>query len=293
MNRTIAIIKRVPLSALCAALFCISVAPLYAQSMYWENAVRITEGDARFPRVVTNGKKTWVFWEEIDTKNETIGLSCRYTDTDGTVRTNRRFAGPFPYSGRIPDIYSAAVSKRGTVAVAVLSGKRTISIFTSSDDGAYFTEVKIPHYDESFVAPQIYATSRGTFMLFVSLGQNASFAMYAAASPDGFAWSEFSHFLPADSQVNPFIPVLNSMPKSDVVVFQAQYILENRISYQLYATFSSDAGVTWSMPLLITGASSLAPDDKHGFSAYHNQRPFLFTRSGVTYIAWERTYYAS
>ena len=293
MNRTIAIIKRAPLSALCAALFCISVAPLYAQSMYWENAVRITEGDARFPRVVTNGKKTWVFWEEIDTKNETIGLSCRYTDTDGTVRTNRRFAGPFPYSGRIPDIYSAAVSKRGTVAVAVLSGKRTISIFTSSDDGAYFTEVKIPHYDESFVAPQIYATSRGTFMLFVSLGQNASFAMYAAASPDGFAWSEFSHFLPADSQVNPFIPVLNSMPKSDVVVFQAQYILENRISYQLYATFSSDAGVTWSMPLLITGASSLAPDDKRDFSAYHNQRPFLFTRSGVTYIAWERTYYAS
>ena len=227
MNRTIAIIRRAPLSALCAVLFCIFFAPLHAQSMYWEDTVRITEGDARFPRVVTNGQKTWVFWEEIDTKNETIELSCRYTDTDGTVRTNRRFAGPFPYSGRVPDIYSAAVSKKGTAVVAVLSGKRTLSIFASSDGGARFTEVKIPHYDEPFVAPQIYATERGTFMLFVSLGQNDSFAMYAAVSPDGFLWSEFSHFLPADSQVNPFVPVLQSMPKNDVVVFQAQYLLQN------------------------------------------------------------------
>ena len=96
MNRTIAIIKCILLSALCAVLFCIFRAPLHAQSMYWEDTVRITEGDARFPRVVTNGQKTWVLWEEIDTKNETIELSCRYTDADGTVRTNRRFAGPFP-----------------------------------------------------------------------------------------------------------------------------------------------------------------------------------------------------
>ena len=292
MNRTIAIIKCVFLPALCAVL-CTSLASLHAQSMYWEDTVRITEGDARFPRAVTNGQKTWVFWEEVDTKNEKIELSCRYTDAGGTVRTNSRFAGSFPYSGRIPDIYSAAVSKKGTIALAVLSGKRALSVFVSSDNGEHFTEAKLPHYDEPFVAPQIYATERGTFMLFVSLGQNDSFAMYAATSPDGFSWSEFSHFLPADSQVNPFVPVLHSMPKNDVVVFQAQYLLENRISYQLYATFSSDAGLTWSKPLLITDDSSLASDDTRSFSAYHNQRPFLFTHSGLTYIAWERTYYAS
>ena len=293
MNRRITIVKRAILFAFSATVFCTSLSRLSAQTMYWEDPVRITKGDARFPRVATDGTKSCVFWQEIDTRSETIWLSCEYTDARGVQRTNSRFAGPFPYSGRIPDIYSVALSKKGTLAVAVLSGTKSLSIFVSTDGGAHFTEAKIPHYTEPFVAPQIYATGRGTFMLFTSLGQNASFAMYTASSPDGFSWSGFSAFTPSVSLTNPFIPVLASMPKADVVVFQAQYISGNRISYQLYATFSSDAGVTWSEPLLLTDAASLAPDDTRNFSLYHNQRPFLFTQFGVTYIAWERTYYTS
>jgi len=293
MNRTIAIVKRAVLFALSAAVFCTSVSRLSARTMYWEDTVRITNGDARFPRVATDGTKTYVFWQEIDTRNEAIWLSCEYTDARGVRRTNSRFAGPFPYSGRIPDIYSVAVSKKGTIAVAVLSGTKSLSILASTDGGAHFTEAKIPRYTEPFVAPQIYATGRGTFMLFASLGQNASFAMYTASSSDGFSWSGFSPFTPSVSLTNPFIPVFDSMQKRDVVVFQAQYISGNRISYQLYATFSSDAGTTWTEPLLLTDAASLTSDDTRSFSVYHNQRPFLFTQSDGTYIAWERTYYAS
>ena len=293
MNRTITTVKRAAAFAICAAVFFTSVFRLSAQTMYWEDPVRITKGDARFPRVATDGTKNYVFWQEIDTHEEMIWLSCEYTDVRGVRRINSRFAGPFPYSGRIPDIYSAAVSKKGTIAVAVLSGTKSLSILTSTDGGAHFTEADIPHYTEPFVAPQIYATDRGTFILFVSLGQNASFAMYTASSSDGFSWSGFSPFMPSVSLINPFIPVFTSMPKNDAVVLQAQYISGNRISYQLYGIFSSDAGTTWSEPLLLTDEASLASDDTRNFSVYHNQRPVLFTQSGITYIAWERTYYAS
>ena len=158
MNRRITIVKRAILFAFSVVVFCTSLSRLSAQTMYWEDPVRITKGDARFPRVATDGTKSCVFWQEIDTRNETIWLSCEYTDARGVQRTNSRFAGPFPYSGRIPDIYSVALSKKGTLAVAVLSGTKSLSIFVSTDGGAYFTEAKIPRYTEPFVAPQIYAT---------------------------------------------------------------------------------------------------------------------------------------
>ncbi len=292
MKRNIVNLKML-ISAFASVLLFCSSAELHARDFYWENPVRITETDTRFPRTATNGKTTYLFWQEVDTSSEKIWLTCQYTDSTGAWRTNRRFAGPFAYSGDVPDMYSAAVAPNGTIAVAALSGVNLISVFVSKDGAASFSQNMLPGQEKPLVAPRIYSAGSGKFILFTSLGENESFFMRTASSKNGADWSAFSDFPPAEKKINPFVPVLVSSAGGTAVVFQAQFINGNRISYQLYETFSENEGAAWSEPVLITGQESLASGDSRDFSAYHNQRPFLYTFRGTTYLAWERTYYNS
>ncbi|MCK9171388.1 MAG: SpoIIE family protein phosphatase [Treponema sp.] len=280
-------------AAAVSLLLVCSPSGLRARDFYWENPVRITDTDTRFPRTATNGKRTYVFWQEVDASSEAIWLTCQYCGPDGVWRTNRRFAGPFSYSGDVPDMYSAAVSPSGIISVAALSDVNRISVFVSDDGGLSFSRNSLPRQEKPLVAPRIYATMSGKFILFTLLGENESFFMRTASSKNGMDWSSFSDFPPAAKMTNPFVPVLTATEDGTAVVFQAQFISGNRISYQLYETFSQNDGGDWSEPVLITGSNSLASGDSHDSTAYHNQRPFLYTFEGATYLAWERTYYNS
>ena len=104
----------------CIFIFLISLiaAPLSAVDFYWENSETITKKDSRFPLSVSNGNTTAVFWQEIDSANKKIWLSAQIYKENGSWRTVERFAGPFSYSGEIPDIYSAAIQPSGKIAVA-------------------------------------------------------------------------------------------------------------------------------------------------------------------------------
>jgi hypothetical protein len=285
--------KIIIFSFVSSLLLVCSTTKAAARDFYWENPVRITDTDTRFPRAVTNGNSTYIFWQEVDTSSENIWLTCQYIDSSGTWQTNSRFAGPFRYSGDVPDMYSAAVSQSGRIAVAALSDVNRISIFISNNGAVSFTKTDLSRQEKPLVAPRIYTTKSGKFILFTVLGENESFSMRTASSNNGSDWSSFTDFQPAMKMTNPFVPVLAATADGETVVFQAQYINGNRISYQLYETVSSNEGFTWSDPVLITGSESLASGDSHDFSAYHNQRPYLYIFNGTTYMAWERTYYNS
>ena len=117
---------------------------LVAQSFYWESPERISTSDSRFPSAVSNNQNAAIFWQEIDgnqiwlsgqfKRGSVVGESTEASATsssNSTWQTRRRFAGPFPYSGSIPDLYSSAMSKKGTIVVSVLSDPSTISLFIS------------------------------------------------------------------------------------------------------------------------------------------------------------------
>lgn len=293
MKKTCSHIIKPVLIALLPLLLSLPSAHLPADDFYWDTPVQITDTDSRFPSAVTNGTDSYVFWEEVDTDAERIWLSCQYQDESGTWQTKNRFAGPFPYSGEVPDMYSAAVAPEGTIAVAVLSNPTTVSVFTSIDKGRTFTAQKLPEQDVPVLAPRIYCNHAGKFVLFASLGQNESFFLRYSVSGTGEKWPQFSDFEGCKGLTNPFVPVLVKRMEGDLVVFQAQYISGNRISYQLFGSYSSDGCRSWTAPVMLTDASSLAPGDERPFSNFHNQRPYLYTLGGATYISWERTYYTS
>ena len=45
---------------------------LFADDFYWENPVALTDSDSRFPQTVTNGRDTYLFWQEVDVKEGQI-----------------------------------------------------------------------------------------------------------------------------------------------------------------------------------------------------------------------------
>lgn len=257
---------------------------LWAESYYWENPVRVSQSGACFPRAVSNGQNAAAFWQEVDAKNSSIYLTIQYCK-GGSWMPPRRFAGPFPYSGKAPDLYSAAMNAQGLLAVGVLSDANTISVYTSADEGASFSEKKFTRQSLPLVAPRIYAKAGGDFVLFTSLGRDESFSMLCAKSRDGFVWGDFSEFAPAQKSLNPFLPVLLSVEKNELIVFQAQFRTQNRIVYRLFSTVSSNGGSSWSNPVMLATGSEgdLASD----------QRPALLNFGGKNFIAWERTPYNS
>lgn len=272
-----------------------SLFPLGAADFYWENPQVITDSDSRFPVTLASadGSQTYLFWQEVDTKARQIYLSVRVYKSLKDFYENRRFAGPFTYSGdEVPDIYTGAVLKKGSVGLAVMTGLSNFSVFLSNDNCKSFVETKLPAASSITVAPRIYASGSDSFRLFTSVGEENSFTIYTADSQDGIKWSKLTQFQPAASYRNPFIPVLLPSSFGDIVVFQAQYTSAetNRLSYQLYMTIDASAnGKNWSQPLLVTDRNSLAVRGGKQFYEYQNQRPSLYEFEGKVFMAWERT----
>ena len=290
MNKNTAACKKILFLLILFSSFCLQT--LFAADFYWENPKVITDTDSRFPHAVSSadGKATYLFWQEVDSQARQIYLSVRtYTDLNHYSET-RRFAGPFSYSGdEVPDIYTVAVLKKGTVGVAAMAGLSTLSVFVSSDGCKSFTESKLPASSSITVAPRIYSTRTDSFRVFTSVGEENSFSIFTSESSDGIKWQRFSQFQPAANYRNPFIPVLYSSSIGDIVVFQAQYTSAetNRLSYQLYMTI--DSGKGWSNPILVTDRNSLASRGSKQFHEYQNQRPSLYEFEGKIYLSWERT----
>ena len=261
-----------------------------AEKYYWENPRVTTSGNAHFPLTVSSDTHTYLFWQDVDTSKNQIWLSCRTYTNDKTYSDNLKFAGPFSYSGDIPDIYSVTVKPDDTVVVLALSGINQISSYISTNSCRSFKSTVLSS-DIIFIAPRVYTCSDGSFRAFASVSINDFFYIYYSESKDGNNWSAFKEFPPCSGIRNPFVPYQISMSGGDLVVFQAYYSssVTNRLSYQLYSTFTSDKGSSWSAPELLTDQSSLPSNEKRNFANFQNQRPYLANYKGNTYLVWERT----
>ncbi|MCR5613127.1 SpoIIE family protein phosphatase [Treponema sp.] len=282
---------------LCALFSAVSGFELCAQDYYWENPEKISVNDSRFPIAVSNSNSCAVFWQEVDEKKSEVYISAAINMADSAGndygwKTKRRFAGPFSYAGAVPDLYSAAINNAGRICVTVLAESNMLSVFTSSDGGENFIRTDFARTELPVVAPRVYALKSGDFILFTSLGKNESFSMLYANSHDGIKWSSFSPFEPAKNLTNPFLPVLISSEKGELLLFQAQFNSGTRLSYQLYSTHSRSNGTSWSGAELVTDQSSI-PSSAEVYTSYHNQRPTLLSKDGKIYVAWERTHYSS
>lgn len=267
-----------------------SAVNLYSQDFYWENPVAITKTDSRFPTTVTNGTKSYILWQDVDTSKKEIYISLRKYDSLTKFTENLKFAGPFSYSEEVPQIYSAAVSNKGLLGVAVLSEVSEITIYTSEDDGDTFYETTLSS-NNVLISPRIYATKNNGFCLFVSDAREDAFALLFSQSNDGRRWPSLESFTSANRLRNPFMPVLLPVSIGDIVVFQALTFVEEtqNWSYQLYSSLRFLGKTEWSTPKIITDAKSIPERSALSYSEYQNQNPYLHKFNNKYYMTWERS----
>lgn len=253
--------------------------------LYFEEPSVMVSQESRFPSTVNTKAGSYVFWEEIDSARKQIWLSCRFYTDENTFTENRRFAGPVSFYGDVPDVYSAAANKNGTVFAALLESAGKISVFSSANKGQTFEKSSI-QADASSVAPRLYLNSNGKIRLFLSTVKNDEFCIFYADSADGRTWSSFKQF--AGGMLNPFTPYQINLSDSDFVVYQAQTsLMEPR--YQLYSTYSTDGGNSWSKPVLLTTQKTLPDTEEKSYLKFTNQRPCVYSFKNRLYLAWQRS----
>lgn len=281
-------IKKIIFSLLLFQL--IAAGKLFSQDFYWENPSVITKVDSRFPVTVNNDTESYLFWQEIDSAKKQIFINLRKYDSLDKYSENLRFAGPFSYSGEVPQIYSVAVSNKGVLAVVVLSGVSEITVYTSEDKGETFYETVLSS-SNVLISPRIYATKNNGFCLFASDTKEDSFALLFSQSNDGKRWSSLETFTVANQLRNPFIPVLMPVSIGDIVVFQALTFTKEtqKWSYQLYSSLRFLGKNEWSTPKLLTDEKSLPGKLSADYSDYQNQNPFLYKFNNKYYMSWERS----
>ncbi len=274
-------------------LFCILsffVSPVFSQDLYWDNPVTLSDGEGLFPTVAGENDKALVVWQEIEVdenNNNQIWLSAQFfLNETQTWETREKFAGPFAYSGEIPNLFSVAATDSGLASIAVLTAPNTISVFTTNDKGATFERTDIINDDTDLVAPRIFKDARGGFIAFATKGEEQSFSLEIARSTDGITWTNFTDFTPSRPLDNSFVPTLTVLPNgNEMVVFQAALTANNRITYQLYSTYNTSTTFeSWSSAFLLTNTGATGED----LNLYTNQRPYLHVFDTTTYLAWER-----
>ncbi len=277
---------------------------VFAKDYYWDEPKEITSVDSRFPVAVScpskkinlnhsvNVTPSAIIWEEVDSARKRLYLSARTTSDGKKWREIRRFSAPINYSGQVPDLYSAAISENGTICIVAITGETELTAYLSTD-GKSFQSVVLPKFSGTLIAPRVYASSNNSFTLFTSLGKNESFNLLYCRSKDGINWSSFQPFTGASGTKNPFVPCLvTTGGQGELVLFQSQVQSTSRLSYQLFSTYSSNEGKTWSSPYQVTSAESLGTSLENAAN-YNNQRPSLLWDVDKIFLAWERTWYAS
>jgi hypothetical protein len=185
------------------------------------------------------------------------------------------------------------VDRTGRILVTVTSAEREVTVLASTDSQLTFVPVAHISAQQSIVAPSLFLTDGGTFLLFATqaAGNRTSLSLALSSSRDGLSWTGFSPFIasgePGDGiQLQPDHASLHGR---EVVVFQSQK--PGSDNYQVFIKESLDGGATWRPAQEITGLPGFAETvDKTEYKPenFTNQRPRIAAVGDVLGLAWER-----
>jgi serine phosphatase RsbU (regulator of sigma subunit) len=281
--------------------------PAAGQVMYWQDPVVLASGALiRHTSSSSAGGLMAVAWQEL-TPRDKSGLEGKTTvvlttTADGTTwsKPNRSVYPDVSYrvheGGVEPRVYSMTVDRRGRVLVAVARSDRGIAVMLSTDAGRTFEPASLVGAGEVLVAPSLFESAAGGFILLAARASGAQAAervvLVFSTSADGRRWSDFSPLVTADGpgaglQLQPDHAAFGG---KDFVVFQAPGAGQGDLAgqqYQLYITSSSDAGLTWQPPRAITTGPAFKTEANEP-AEFSNQRPRLTALPDGLALAWER-----
>ena len=158
-------------------LIFLSTTFIFPQDFYWETPQKISNSKSYF---LTSAGNNCIFWQDIEKSKNTNSGKIWISGTIYDESTNQwkklsKIAGPYLFTGDIPNIISAAKNKNNVIALAIQNESNKITVITTSDNGENFVFTDINQNLFSVVAPKIYTLSNNGFILFATQGENDKF----------------------------------------------------------------------------------------------------------------------
>ena len=262
-------------------LFC---SHIYCDKYYWETPNRMTVKNTRFLHSADRGNVSIAVWQEVVPENDSKGETyvSLAVCSAGRWFINERITPAIPYTVNIPSITSCTIGNDGSILIASLNEKTKLAIYKSEDGGHTFEQTEIELDANDYSSPYITTTSKGGYLIFLSKGFDEKFSLLTTYSNDGLEWSELTPFISSSISDRVFLPshaVSLARKSRDLIIFQALVTINERKSYQLFSTYSTDGCKTFSFPQQITVDGD-----------FQNERPDLKPLYGHNefILVWER-----
>ena len=265
-------------------IFLFLSAHLHCDKYYWETPTRMSIKNTQFLHSASKADVSVAVWQEIVPESDTKGVLYVSLSvySDGQWFTNERITPPIPYSMNVPSVTSCTIGNDGSILIASLNEKTKLVVYKSSDNGHSFESNEISLDANDYSSPYITTTSKGEYLLFLSRGFDEKFSLLTSFSSNGVDWSELTPFISSSISDRAFLPthaVSLARKSRDIIIFQALVTINERKSYQLFSTYSTDGCKTFSFPQQITVDGD-----------FQNERPDIKPLYGHNefIIAWER-----
>lgn len=259
------------------------------QNLYFEPPVALTQKNTLFPVALSVSDCSYLFYEEA--RGSELLIKClKKKDSELEWSEPKKIAGPFEFSGEVPDVYSAAALENGTLCVAVSESQYEIGIYLSQDGGQNFSSSRLSMSSRRLVAPRLFRTKNGSLALFASMEEENRFSIVYSLSKDGLSWSDFVVFSPAQNLESSFSPFICPVPQGDLIIFQSHFSVPNHPkTFQLYTALSADNLKTFGEARLLTDDSATSSRKLNSFTGFSNQSPVVYSKNGQVWCAWERS----
>jgi HAMP domain-containing protein len=281
-----------PLLLLCTA------ARVFAQTVYYEDPVEFVAADHRYPELLQTDDHTYLIYESVSvlTSGTQVGFEVRSTD-DGVTWTD---AASLPdtvvlVDPTVPRLYGATIGAGGELAIAIL-GNESVAVYRSADGQAFRRVGQIP-ITLTTSNPRLFVMGDGTLAVIAEQRIDGVNRVVMARQDDA-GFGEFVALVtdePSDEvepeELNQWNPTHLSFGGRDMLVFEREiYVVPDQReedipipTYQLFASYSRDAGTTWSPAEWITDLDTTLDAVRH-----NNRRPSLAARTGGGVLTWER-----
>jgi hypothetical protein len=295
------------------AALALVLSALPARAEFWEAPMVLAEG--RFPSFFTGPAGPVLIWQESQASGESGKASIRFSRFEGGAwKTGKVSDSVYSYNstGAPPILYSATQARNGTIAVAIAASGSSIEVWLSRDGRSFESAGRLESSTTS-VAPRIFPSASGGWLVFATQGRSSSTAtaeaaqpqaeaaltgtlpksvsIYVAKSADASSWSPFKPLVAEDEGLfMNFAPFSAPMGSKDIVVFQTFILGEGTLPshYALMSTTSSDGGASWTAAKVLTDFADPSGGADAAAQNYDNQGSQLILSGGKLYAAWER-----
>ncbi|MCL2320214.1 MAG: glycoside hydrolase, partial [Treponema sp.] len=272
-------------------------AALYAQTkFFWEQPAPFSTVEGNFPITAFNNDYGIVAWQEPSprpgsTGGGSINIAMAVKLPGQPWEQRGVIGGPYVYSGSEPSILSAVIDDHNRILIAVAASAVQTEILVSEDQGRTFEHFRLDSGTQSSVAPKIAVASDGSYLLFVTRGNQTSLSLYYSRSGDGRSWTPFQPFVTELGMQLNFLPSHVSFGGREYVVFQSFTGSSETIpTFQLFIKSSDDAGLSWTPARRFTQFRDPFMNTAESADNFDNQRPQLSIQDNSLFLVWERRF---